>query len=105
MKKYRWLAIAVICTFIITSCASVAHVERDNAVNFSHYKTFAWVDAQKDSNTQRVSDLTEQNIRNAVNAELMRKGWTENNINPDVLLTYDVSVENTVKEEMNPVYT
>lgn len=105
MEKYRWLATAVICIQLLNSCASVAHVEKDNTVNFSQYKTFDWVDAQKDSTTQRISDITEQNIRSAVNTELAKKGWRENKNNPDVLLTYDVSVETAVREQSNPVYT
>ncbi|MFN2458147.1 MAG: DUF4136 domain-containing protein [Chitinophagaceae bacterium] len=105
MKYLKSLVIALISTLIMAGCASVAHVERDNTVNFSNYKTFDWVEAQRDSTTQRISDLAEQNIKNAVNAELIKKGWRQSNNNPDVLLTYDVSVENTVREQNNPVYT
>ncbi len=105
MKKFKWLAMAVICTLLISSCASVAHVERDHSVNFSSYKTFDWVEARRDPTTQRISDITERNIQNAVNTELTKKGWSQSKNNPDVLLTYDVSVENTMREQTNPVYT
>ena len=85
----------------------MAHIEKDETVNFSNYKTFAWVnssESQMDSSQKMVS-LTEQQVRKAVNSELAKEGWREVKNRPDVLLSYDVLVEKSVKEDNNPVYS
>lgn len=94
--------------FLLASCGTTAHVEKDDNADFSRYKTFAWIDkdgeGQGDKN--RSNDLTEQRIRQAVNTELEKtSGWREVKNRPDVLLSYDVLVERGTKESSNPVYT
>ncbi|MBS1654549.1 MAG: DUF4136 domain-containing protein [Bacteroidetes bacterium] len=97
-----------IFSFLLMGCASTAHIEKDDTVNFSKYKTFAWIDkgssAKKEKN--KVNDLAEQQVKDAVNKELARSaGWKEVKENPDVLLSYDVLVERSVKQQTDPVYT
>lgn len=90
--------------FLLASCGSTAYIEKDDNADFSRYKTFAWVD--KDENGKRGSDLTEQKMRDAVNKELEKTaGWREVKNRPDVLLSYDVLVERSIKEDNNPVYS
>ena len=103
MKKYwkAWSGLVAV-VFLLASCAPTAHVEKDDTVNFKTYKTFAWVDkdgeGKKDRN--RSNDLTEQKIRAAVNKELENSaGWKESKKNPDILLSYDVLVERSVKNQ------
>ncbi len=49
---------------------------------------------------------SEQKVRQAVNKELGKTaGWREVKNNPDVLLSYDVLVERSVKERNDPVYS
>ena len=109
MKKNlkMWSGIAAF-VFLLASCASTAHIEKDENTDFSHYKTFAWVDkdgeGKKDHN--RSNDIIEQRVREAVNKELEKSaGWREVKNRPDVLLSYDVLVERSIKEESNPVYS
>lgn len=107
MKSFKFFAILIITGLALASCGSVAHIEKDETVNFSNFKTFAWVNSsetQSDS-TQKVVSLTEQKVRKAVNAELAKQGWKESKVRPDVLLSYDVLVERAVKEDNNPVYS
>jgi|SRR5688572_15788959 len=88
--------------FLLASCAPTAHIEKDDAVDFRNYKTFAWVEKGKNPK----SDLTEQKVREAVSKELEKTaGWRENKRNPDVLLSYDVLVERSVKSQSDPMYT
>ena len=122
MKRFRSLAVAAVAGLMLAGCASVAHVEKDDSVNFQHYKTFSWVETQEatqqnskaeeekspneaEKQPQRISDLTERKIREAVNAELEKAGWKEVQHKPDVLLSYDVLVQKSVKEQNNPVYS
>src|SRR5215213_923013 len=107
MRFLNFFSAAALSSLLLAGCASVAHIEKDKTVNFSKYQTYAWVDTKEtkdDSVKTKVSDLTERTIKEAVNAELAKTGWKESN-KPDVLLTYDVLVEKTVKDLNNPVYS
>jgi hypothetical protein len=88
--------------FLLASCASTAHIEKDDAADFSSYKTYAWLEKDgKESN-----DMVEMKIREAVNRELQKtSGWREVKNRPDVLLSYDVLVERNVQERNDPVYS
>lgn len=94
--------------FLLASCASTAHVEKDDSADFGRYKTFAWIDkdgeGKKDRN--RSNDFTEQKVKDAVGKELIKTaGWREVKTRPDVLLSYDVLVERNVTETNDPVYS
>lgn len=90
--------------FLLASCATTAHIEKDDNADFSQYKTFAWLD--KAETTDRKNDLTELKIKDAVNKELEKtSGWKEVKNKPDVYLSYDVLVERSIKEDNNPVYS
>jgi Domain of unknown function (DUF4136) len=93
--------------FLLASCAPTAHIEKDDNANLSNYKTFSWVDKDgKGKNDRNKSnDLTEQKVRQAVNKELEKEGWREAKNNPDILLSYDVLVERSVKEQSDPRYS
>jgi hypothetical protein len=104
----KFLGVAALSGLLLASCAGVAHVEKDKTANFSNYHTYAWVeskDSQSDSVKTRISDLTERRIREAVNTEMAKSGWKEVKNRPDILLSYDVLFERSVKQENNPVYT
>lgn len=94
--------------FLAAGCASTVHVEKDKKADFSSYRTFAWIDKDGEGTNDRnkTNDLTEQKIRDAVTIELEKTvGWREVKNRPDVLLSYDVLVERTVKESNSPVYS
>lgn len=90
--------------FLLASCASTAHIEKDDNTDFSKYKTFAWIE-KEGIKKDRKNDLAEQKIRDAVNKELEKAGWRESKTDPDVLLSYDVLVERSVRQESEPVYS
>jgi hypothetical protein len=107
LKNLRlWSGIGFV--FLLASCGSTAHIEKDENTDFRQYKTFAWIDkdgsGKKDRN--RSNDLTEQKVREAVNKELEKTaGWKESKNRPDVLLSYDVLVERSVSQRTDPVYS
>lgn len=108
MRHLKLFIIAAFSGLLLAGCASVAHVEKDDAVNLNNYHTYAWVESQasqNDSAKTKVSDLTERKIRQAVDAELAKTGWKESKHRPDVLLSYDVLVENNIKQNNDPVYS
>ena len=109
MKKNLklWSAYSIF-VFLLASCSSTAHIEKDDNADFTRYKTFAWVDKDGEGrpDQNKNNDLTELRIREAVNKELEKSaGWKEVKNRPDVLLTYDVLVEKGVKQSSNPVYS
>lgn len=94
--------------FLFSSCSSTAHIEKDDTADFSRYKTFAWLDkdGEGSNDKNKHNDLTEQKIKQAVNAELTKTaGWKEVKYKPDVLLSYDVLVERSSRESNSPVYS
>ncbi|HWI92334.1 MAG TPA: DUF4136 domain-containing protein [Flavisolibacter sp.] len=108
MRTLKLFSAVALSGLLLAGCASVAHVEKDDSVNFSKYHTYTWVeakDSKNDSAKTKVSDLTEKKIRNAVDAELAKAGWRESKQRPDALISYDVLVERGVKQDNDPVYT
>ena len=107
MKSFRLLGSLAIASLMLASCTAVAHVEKDDTVNFSNYKTYAWVETSETAaeSSKKETSLAEQKIPKAVSAELAKQGWKEVKNKPDVLLSYDVLVEKALKEDNNPVYS
>jgi hypothetical protein len=105
MRNLKFLGMLAIAVMLFTSCASVAHVEKDDTVNFSKYKSFAWVKSDDSAEEKKGNDLLQRNVMNAVNKELQKQGWQESKNRPDVLLNYDILVERSVKEASNPIYS
>lgn len=105
-KTLNWV-VAVMAAFLFIGCAGNAHIEKDQNADFTKYRTYSWVDKadEKESNKNRRADLTETNIRNAVNAELQKKGWVQTNSRPDVLLNYELVVEKNQVQQQDPVYS
>lgn len=107
MRLMKLLSVAALSGLLLAGCASAAYVEKDEKVNLNHYHSYAWVedkDAKNDSAVTKVSDLTERTIKKAVDEQLAKTGWRESK-RPDVLLTYEVSVEKGVRDQNNPVYS
>ena len=108
MKNWKLWSGGLAFVFLLASCGSTAHIEKDDNTDFRQYKTFAWIDkdgeGKRDHN--KTNDLTEQKIREAVNKELEKSaGWRESKTRPDVLLSYDVLVEKSVAQRSDPVYS
>lgn len=104
MKAKKVLLVAApALMLLLAACSSTAHIEKDDNTDFSRYRTFAWVDEEGKNRTE---DLAEQRIKEAVGKELQKtSGWKEVRSKPDVLLSYDVLVENNTKDISNPVYS
>ena len=107
MKSFKFFGLLIVAGLALASCGSVAHIEKDDSIDFRNYKTYAWVTSSetKSDSVEKVVTLTEQKVRKAVNSELAKQGWREATNRPDVLLSYDVLVEKSIKEDNNPVYS
>ena len=106
MKKIniKTAIVAVLGIGLLAGCASSAHIEKDETVNFSKYKSFTWLHGEN-GKLENQSDLVESKIRAAVTKEFEKIGWRESKNRPDVILDYDVLVERSSKNEKEPVYS
>ncbi len=96
--------VAVLTIGLLDGCASSAHIEKDDTVNFNRYKSFTWLHGEN-GKLENQSDLMESKIRGAVTKEFEKIGWKESKNKPDVILDYDVLVERSSKEQREPVYS
>jgi hypothetical protein len=105
-KTLKWV-IAVFAAGMFAGCAGNTHIEKDKNADFSKYRSYAWIDKPviKGEKKKNRNDLTERNIRQAVNAELQKKGWKETRSRPDVLINFELLVEKTQKQQQDPVYS
>jgi Domain of unknown function (DUF4136) len=106
MKKIniKSIAAAITSVVVLASCASSAHIEKDDSTNFGKYKSFTWLHGEN-GKLENQSDLAETKIRDAVSKEFEKIGWKESKNKPDVILDYDVLVERASKEKKEPVYS
>jgi hypothetical protein len=107
MKQFKWIAISIFCLFLFQSCSSPVYVQKDDTVNLSDYHTYMWVTTKRNEtdDSKRATDYADISIHNTVNAELNQAGWREVESGPDILISYDVLVEKTVKQQSEPVYS
>jgi hypothetical protein len=103
----KWLGSLAVGALMMVGCSTPVHVEKDDTVDFTRYKTFAWVDkdgeGKKDRN--RNNDLMEQKFKDAVTKALDKQGWRMDTRRPDVLISYDLLVERNSREQSDPVYS
>ena len=106
LRSFSWAA-AVSTILLFAGCAGNAHIEKDKSADFSKYHTYAWIDQpeQKGNKKNRQMELTEINIRNSVNDQLQKNGWKQDNSNPDILVSTELLVEKSRKQQQDPVYS
>lgn len=107
-RTINWVAVAALSAVLfITGCAGTAHIEKDKTVDFSKYKTYAWVEKPESKEIRKAlrNGLTETNVRNSVNAQLQKIGWKEVSVNPDIMVNYELLVERSEKEQKDAVYS
>ncbi|MFT3979121.1 MAG: DUF4136 domain-containing protein [Ferruginibacter sp.] len=92
--------------FFLMSCGSTAHIEKDETVNFSEYKTYAWETEAKGTKKDHSNDFVESTIKQAVNQQLSKNtSWKQVDKNPDLILSYDLLVDKNVNQQSDPVYS
>src|SRR6188472_3330064 len=89
---------AALVAMAAVGCGATAHIEKDETVNFKKYRTYSWVTEKEKSLKERHSNnLVDKNVKAAVAKELEKNGWVESKTNPEVLIDYNIMVENNVK--------
>jgi hypothetical protein len=105
MLRFKSFYVLVLATgtLLLNSCGTTAHIEKDESTNLNSYKTYLWID--KENKDKVKNEIAAQNLKEIVNGELQKNGFREVKYNPDLLLSYDLLVEKTVKEQTEPVYS
>lgn len=87
MRPFKILLFAILFGFGLTSCEST-HVttDYDKAVDFDHYKSFAFYKPGIDG--AKISDLDKRRILRAIDTALTKKGMTKTK-NADLLIGID----------------
>lgn len=96
---------AVLAVVLLASCSPKVYTQKADAADLNNYKSFAWVETQETHEQKGHNDIQEEKIRKAVNAELQKMGWREDDTKPEALLAYDVLIEKATKQNSNPVYS
>lgn len=83
-KKLNFLIIPLFLAGIIFSCSPTVKVttDYDHSANFSEFKTFTVYDLKAQKG--QVNQLDIDRITNAIRAEMVSKGFSENKNNPDL---------------------
>src|SRR5689334_8324796 len=105
MKKAQVFigSLLAMAAIVIASCGVPAHVEKDPSASLKNYRTYAWLGEHKGG--KGYQGLEEKNLKDLVNKQLEKNGWRQVKNNPDVMIDYDIMVENDVKNQSDPVYT
>ncbi len=105
MKRLKSFYVLVfsVGAILLSSCGTSAHIEKDKSANLKNYKTYTWMD--KENKDKFTNEIAAQNLKSIVDGELQKNGFREVKNNPDLLLSYDLLVEKSVKEQNDPVYS
>lgn len=100
-------SLIVIAAVVLAGCGVQAYVEKDPAVDLKNYKTFAWINDKgtKNENGKPYKDFNETYMMDLVTKELERNGWQKAKSNPDILIDYDIMIENETRRESDAVYS
>jgi uncharacterized protein DUF4136 len=106
MKTINYICGALMLGFF-SACSTPVQVQKDETVDLNSYKTYMWVDTKynQNDNATRPAAYADISVRNAANDALRKAGWSEVTDNPDLLVSYDVLVQNTTTRRSDPVYT
>lgn len=101
-------SLLVIAALMLSACGVQSYVEKDPAVNLNNYRTYAWLNDKetKRKDGKAYKDFQESYLMDLVSKELEKSGWQKaTRGNPDVLIDYDIMVENDVREQSESVYS
>ncbi|MBO9700952.1 MAG: DUF4136 domain-containing protein [Sporocytophaga sp.] len=113
MKRLVWLVIGVVLTlFYGCQPGSNAHTSYNPDADFSKFRTFAWLPKQlPEQQGEQLNDvmslynneLIELKIKRMVNSDLLDKGLYLDSLNPDLLFTYSIVMENRERYTNTPL--
>ena len=107
MKTLKLISGGSALLFMCFSCSTVAYIQKDDGINLSGTKNYMWIDTRADETdiAKKATSYADVSIHTSLNAELTKRGWIEVTENPDLLISYDILMENTVKTQKELLYS
>ncbi|MDX3773231.1 DUF4136 domain-containing protein [Chromatiaceae bacterium AAb-1] len=104
--KRAALLFCAAAALVLASCSSGPKVRTDSAanVNFSNYKTFAFMPELATDKAGYTTLLT-QHLKNSISRELTNRGYRYSETNPDLLVNFNSNVENRSETRTMPAAT
>jgi hypothetical protein len=96
--------LALLAVALATGCASAPpqpESMRDPGVDFAAFRTFGWAPAPGVNEADQPLLLLDRSIRDAIGAEMRRRGYVESPDNPDLRIAYETASQEKI--ESNPV--
>lgn len=93
-KVQIWI---ILLGLVLGSCATRVNTSYDRHADFGRYKTFCWLQGCEFTFTGPAymnDSAVINNLKNAIVAEMEKKGFVYDDENPDLLLDFHVTVEN-----------
>ncbi len=102
-SKTNSFALAAVVLVAFGGCSSV-RVDSNPRVNFSKYKTYAWMepDVKAGRNPAYYNELASQNVESTVDNVLGGKGLQRTESRPDLLIGYHFFVEQKTRTVTDP---
>ena len=108
MKYVMKIWLPVFAALIITGCGVQSYVEKDPSVDLNNYRTYAWIgDKNSRKSDKPYKDFQDTYLTDLISQQIEKNGFVKakSNAKADVLLDYDIMIENAVKEKTDPVYS
>lgn len=93
--------LSLIALIALSGCGTLnkTYSNYDRSVDFSTYKTYAWLNSQKSqAPTPYYNDVVENNAKTFVDYHFKDRGYTVDTLNPDVLLELVLKSEKKTEE-------
>jgi len=93
--------LGLIAIIALSGCAmlNTVYSNHDKSVDFTKYKTYAWLNSQKtQAPTPYYNDVVENNAKNYIDYHFKDRGYTVDTLNPDVLLELVLKSEKKTEE-------
>ncbi|RIV21552.1 DUF4136 domain-containing protein [Fibrisoma montanum] len=106
MKSMKAL-IVIGCWLLIASCSPyrIVRNQADSNASWSSYQTFAFVDTNRIEATPRDTyQAAMEQIKQAVTAELKRRGYQQTTDNPDLLVNLGAVVKEKTQTRQTTIY-
>lgn len=97
------LTLTLVGITLLASCSSISvNTDFDPSADFSKFKTYTWIEkpVNVSGNAQQAqvhSGLLGKRIMNAVDGQMVQKGFTKVEDNPDIFVVYHTGVQDKVQ--------
>lgn len=101
MDRQRLTGSALFLLILLAGCATTSAPKNQSQVapgaNLAAYSTFGWSDPAGDGIAEAPMRILDVNIRDAIRAEMLRRGYEENETKPDLRIDYETAAADKIR--------